>query len=274
MFRRAAGGYQHKIPTKVSYGIILCRKAENNRPEVLLAHKRYTYAFADFIHGRYTKHRNGLDATLSGMMYMFDQMTCEELLDIYSLKFDQMWYRVWLNENKELYNKKNAKFQSVFMQNDSGESLRRFIMKARSSGVLLWEAPKGRKKSSYESELLCAIREFGEETGVDKGSYKLVPGVKRKVSYVSCGVRYICNYYVALATKFCSAQSALSSKPTLSKVNTMGEISEVKWFDIEKIRLIDNNKCLESLIKPAFKSIRQFLNGYTRKPHLSFDTLQ
>lgn len=270
MSNRVTGGFynynytQQKPPTKVSVGIILCRKNENGKPEVLLAHKRYTYAFADFIHGRYVRSRNGPEYTLSSIASLFNQMTCEELLDIYSLRFDQMWYRIWLTlENKDLYNRKYAKFQSTFIRDDGGATLKKFIMQARSIGTLLWEVPKGRRQNNKESDLVCAIREFNEETGIEKNKYKFFPGIKRKISYISSGTRYICSYYAALATSYCSTVSgSATSKPTLSKVNTMGEISEIRWFDIEKIRLIDvPGKHLEALVKPVFKIMNQYLKG-------------
>ena len=62
-----------RIPTKTSIGIILCRKNVNTgRPEVLLAHKRYTYAFADFVHGKYVRSRIGSNAMLRYIAPLFD----------------------------------------------------------------------------------------------------------------------------------------------------------------------------------------------------------
>jgi hypothetical protein len=109
-----------RISTKTSIGIILCRKNVNTgRPEVLLAHKRYTYAFADFVHGKYVRSRIGSNTMLRYIAPLFDHMTREELFDILSLNFEQMWYRIWLTtDNKDLYNKKYAKFQSTFMRDD------------------------------------------------------------------------------------------------------------------------------------------------------------
>ena len=82
------------IPTKTSVGIILCRKNENTRrPEVLLVHKRYTYAFAEFVHGRYQRGPRPTAAVGPGTSFVTELLDCmsrEELLDIYSLNFSQM----------------------------------------------------------------------------------------------------------------------------------------------------------------------------------------
>lgn len=253
----------NKVPTKTSIGIILLRQnPTNNKPEVLLAHKRYTYAFADFIHGKYSRGKQTNEVYIRNACQLFSEMTCEELLDVLSLRFDQMWYRVWLTlDNYELYGRKLAKFNSIFMV-DNGFTLRKCISQVRAYGELSWEIPKGRKNTSYESNAVCAIRELTEETGIEKNEYRILPGVKRKVSYISAGTRYINEYYIALANPHRALMPEKdNSKPTLRKINLMAEVGEIRWFDIERIRLIDSRKHLENLIKPAFKLMKKYLKG-------------
>ena len=253
-------------PTKLSIGVILCRRNEmTGRPEALLAHKRYTYAFAEFVHGRYARGCAGSNAAIRCVAPLFNRMTREELFDILSLNFEQMWYRIWLTaENRDLYNKKYAKFQSTFMRDDGGAALRRAVMVARAAGVLLWEVPRGRRLNTREADIICATRELYEETGVEKSDYRLLPGVKRRVSYVSSGTRYICAYYVAIANPHL-AHSAIyddPSRPTLREINYMAEVSEARWLDIEQIRLIDTaDSRLGALVAPAFKLVKQYLKG-------------
>lgn len=256
----------HRLPTKTSIGIILCRvNVASGRPEVLLVHKRYTYAFAEFVHGRFSRGRAGPAATMRSVAALLDQMTTEELLDVWSLDFEQMWYRIWLSrEKRDLYNKKYVKFQSTFMRDDGGESLRRAVQQARSRGVLLWEVPKGRRTNPREPDILCGVREVREESGIDKSEYRILPGVKRRVSYVSSGTRYVCIYYVAIANPRLAACDLGSGRcpgdpgrPILREIHHMGEVSEVRWHDIERVRLIDSpDSRLESLVGPAFRLMK------------------
>ena len=251
-------------PTKTSMGVILCRRnAKTGRPEALLAHKRYTYAFSEFVHGRYTRGRPAV--AFHRVAPHFDYMTREELFDILSLNFEQMWYRIWLTlDNRDLYNKKYAKFQSTFMRDDGGVALRRLVMLARPFGTLLWEVPKGRRLSAREPDILCATRELYEETGVKKNEYRFLPGVKRRVSYVSAGTRYVCAYYVAIANPHLASAVNYDdpARPTLREINYMAEVSEVRWYDIEQIRLIDSSDSrIASLVAPAFKLMKQYLKG-------------
>lgn len=270
-----------KIPTRTSIGIILCRKNNTTgRPEVLLVHKRYTYAFTEFVHGRFARGKIKSSLSLRNVITnLLEQMTLEELFDIISLNFSQMWYRVWLTlDNRDFYNKKNAKFQSTFMCEDGGETLRKLVMLVHSKGTLLWSLPKGRHLNNNEANILCATRELFEETGIKKSEYHILPGAKRCVSYVSCGTRYNCIYYIAIAKSQVNKKTSI--RPTLRNIGDMAEISESQWYDIENIRLIDDVKLrLETLISPAFKLMNQYIKGKwdTRKHILSvrdFDNKQ
>ena len=258
------------VPTKTSIGVLLCRTNTTSlRLEVLLVHKRYTYAFAEFVHGRYPRGRdNGSqssqNAALRSAAALFDQMTLEELLDVYSLDFGQLWYRIWLTrDGRELYNKKFAKFHSAFIRDDGGVALRAAILAARSHGTLLWEVPKGRRQNPRESDILCAVRELREETGIEKSDYRFLPGIKRRVSYVSSGTRYTCTYYVAVANPRLSEHAFNDrSRPTLRDINHMGEVGEIGWHDIERIRMIDGPEHrLENLIDPTLRIVKRYKKG-------------
>lgn len=250
----------NSISVKRSYGIILCKiNPVNNRPEVLLVHKRYTYAYSMFVHGKYSRPNIWPKSSMSLVTNLLNQMTMEELLDIWSLNFKQMWYRIWLNyyEN-DIYKRKYAKFHNMFIKNDDGEVLKKAIQQVRNYNSLNWEVPKGRPIDSQERNITCAIRETKEETGLDKDDYIILPNVKRYVNYISLGTRYICTYYIALV----NPTIKYYNNPLLRDINNVTEINEVRWFDIDKIRLTDNyRKHLESLVNPAFKLVKKYLNN-------------
>lgn len=246
------------IPVKKSYGIILC-KINNitNKLEVLLVHKRYTYAYSMFVHGKYTKPNIWPKTSMQFIINLLSQMTLEELLDIWSLDFKQMWYRIWLNTNcdTDLYKRKCSKFCVSFIKNDNGAYLRSLIQQVRNYNFLHWEVPKGRAKNIQETNLACAIREIKEETGLNKIDYTIIPNVKRYVNYVSLGTRYVCTYYIAII----NPNIRYFNTSILHSISNLTEISETKWFDIDKLRIVDDHKKhLESLIKPAFKLVKKF----------------
>jgi 8-oxo-dGTP pyrophosphatase MutT (NUDIX family) len=254
-------------PVKKSYGIILCRKNNvSGQPEALLVHKRYTYAYSEFVHGHYS----GRDT--SRLISLFELMTPDELLDIWSLNFDQIWYRVWLSyEHNIHYNKKFKKFHNVFIKDDSGVKLRRLVESVKVHGSLYYEFPKGKKivenfningdsqanlsEMKYESDLDCAIREFKEETNIDKKYYKIVYGFKKVHSYVHGGVRYIHTYYLAIAKKGLENNNI--------KINVInGEVLDMKWMDLNNIKLVDSQYLiLQKLVKPAFNVMKKYFKN-------------
>jgi 8-oxo-dGTP pyrophosphatase MutT (NUDIX family) len=239
--------------------IVTRRCPASRRLQAVLVRGRYSYEFAEFVHGRYSA-KNAREVAA-----LLDAMSVHERLDVYSLDFAQMWFRVWLTaDQRELYNLKFAKFHGAWIRDDGGERLRRLVLASRlgpgggrpREGGLRWEFPKGRRLSRREPDLNCAIREFEEETGIAKRAYQLFPGFHRRVDYIHMGVRYVNVYYVAHARR--EVEPGLDLR-TLSQV---AEVSEVRWMGIEQIRLVDTpTRRLERTVAPAFRYVKRRLRG-------------
>lgn len=199
---------------------------------------------------------------LNTVAELLNGMTREELFDVWSLNFEQIWYRVWLTcENRELFNRKNAKFQSTFMR-DGGKGLRQLIAQARANGRTLWEVPKGRRLNAREANVICAVRETHEETDIGKGDYRILPGVRRRVSYVDNKVRYNNIYYIAIANpRLENARGDAGTLALARSIHQMAEVSEVRWCDIEHLRLLDEKGRLEALVGPAIRLAKTYYRG-------------
>lgn len=250
------------IPVKESFGIILCKHVPTEPLNVLVVKKRYTYSYAEFIHGHYSI------KDLRKVYGLFEHMTPEELLDIWSLNFPQMWFRIWLSYDQTThYNKKYKKFYNAFMKHDNGKKLRKTVESTKNYSGLYYEFPKGKqiivedpiqKVITTEDPLVCAIREFEEETKINKKYYKIINGFNRRFSYIHMGVKYVNTYFLALA------------KPNLLTKNiyefchdiTNSEVTEVKWVTTRELQIIDSkNNMLTKLIKPAFNMIKNYIKG-------------
>lgn len=244
-----------RLHSKISFGVIITRiNAASGRPEAVLVRGRYSYEYSEFVHGRYSR------KNIRAVSALFDAMSVNERLDIYSLDFAQMWYRIWLTaERRELYNKKFAKFQAAWMRDDSGEDLRRLVQGSRPvqhDGGIRLEFPKGKRQSNREPDINCAIRETEEETGIAKRDYQILPGFKRRVSYVHMGVRYVNVYYVAVARR------DLHVGIDLRDLDQISEVSEVRWMSIEQIRLFDApDGRLENTVAPVFRYVKRHARG-------------
>ena len=250
--------------TKVSVGIIMCRlHEETNRPEAILVQGRYTYAYAEFIHGHYSRYNTKAITTL------FEHMTINERLDIFSLDFRHMWFRIWLTADRhELYNKKLSKFQAAW-QRDGGTQLRRLVCAAQGTGSVRWEFPKGRRQSNDETDINCALREFTEETNIPKNCFQLLPAFKRRASYVHMRVRYVSIYYIAIQRrKFVDPSSTISLRCSTQ----VAEIADVRWMDIEQIRHVEGpgRQFLEDTASAAFSYIKRYARNRVNPRSLPF----
>lgn len=227
-----------------SLGVACCR-FNDNRPEILLVCKRYTYAYNMFVHGKY----NSSDS--SALITLFSGMTIDEKHDLLSLNFMQIWYRIWLNSSQKTANYFIAKnkYESTFVV-DNGVRLRRLISKATHSNKV-WEIPKGRKKNKIEADIHCAVREFQEETGLSKKTYKIFPDATRSYSYIDGGTRYTNVYFLAFA------KHNIEPRIDFSLQDQVEEVSDIRWMDIEDIRRVDETKRLEKFVRPIFNFMKK-----------------
>lgn len=238
--------YPRGKPTteKISAGVACVRFAPTGM-EILLVRKRYTYAYNMFVSGRYKSDNS------SDLITLFNSMTVDEKLDILSLNFVHIWYRVWLNnlqKTSSFYTAK-SKFENAFVA-DGGARLRRLMSKSRENGQLIWEIPKGRKKGKTESDIACAVREFTEETTLTMKQCNICQE-KYKHSYISDGTKYTNIYYFAY--------TRLNITPVVNAANQLqvGEIAEIKWMNMNAIIHVDSGGRLTPIAKKIFKYMKK-----------------
>lgn len=248
---------------KSSAGIACCRY-NNSRMcyEIIMIRKRCTYSYITFILGCYSA-KSDDD---SWVRDLFKQMTTAEKLDILSLKFEQMWYRMCLTvynytdvngprvskSDINSYMKKKAKFESCFA-GDGGRKLRT-LMNNTSCGALLWEIPKGRK-SKNEMTIDCAIREFREESGVPKYKYTIIPYISPiSESHSNMNITYETRYFVA------DADPSVQARLNFNSGSQTHEVDDVAWMGLDDIRNIDPHGSNGRL----YRSIKRIFNIYKR----------
>lgn len=257
---------------KTSYGIALCRfnKEKNYQSEILMIKKRYTYHYFSFVFGHYKKYNN------KQIQYLFNNMTFGEKIDILSMKFNTMWYRLWINDpeknydinvnysnikpnddqygrNLKCYFRKKAKFETIFLR-DSGKRLKRFINNS-SNAVTPWEIPKG-SINENELELNCAKREFEEETGITSDKYTILWNVKPiNISHKDDDVVYRSVYYLA----YFNNDSCWQPKVKFDTCQQLSEVEQVRWVALNEITFLNlNTENRNRLIKNYKKIIYYF----------------
>jgi 8-oxo-dGTP pyrophosphatase MutT (NUDIX family) len=228
-----------------SLGVACCR-FNGTKPEILMVCKRFTYAYHTFVSGKYNSSNN------ADIIALLNDMTIDEKIDLQSLNFAYIWYRIWLSTPYKTSNYflAKSKFETAFVVNDGGVRLKQLITRSQHANKI-WEIPKGRRKNKSESDINCAMREFTEETGVAKKMYKIF-AAQRKYSYIDAGVMYTNTYFLGITSP------DVEPRIDLSSTEQYAEIADVRWMDIEAIRRIDDTKMLERFIKPVFNYMKKY----------------
>lgn len=183
------------LPVKRSYGILLCHYNVHRRCiDVLVVRRRVTYDFYDFVTRPTNNH--------SRLICMLNNMTCDEKLELLSLDFARIYYRLYGIDTNKMSPEHLSKYcilRDMFnrrFKRDAGRYLRCLIQASYSTDSI-WEVPKGHR-ALHEPRLNCAMREFEEETGIAPQHYTVLSLVPQMVFHISNGTRYESYYYVAM----------------------------------------------------------------------------
>lgn len=196
-------------------------RGNENKWEVLLIQKRYTYEYMDFVLGKYYNIRDK-----NMIRNNFGKMTYDEKMLILSMNFDYMWYHIWKCDNKnKCYEVAKNKFQKKY-GNKRNKLIK--LMANTSCGNLFWEIPKGRIEKG-EGRISAAVREFNEETNVPKRFYKILPDFNRKKKIIKSTMEYHMTYYIAITN------GNFSISMNYNNSEQVKEVKNLKWFSFDKL---------------------------------------
>jgi ADP-ribose pyrophosphatase YjhB (NUDIX family) len=170
-----------------------------NKIKFLLIKRKHSLGYTEFIRGNYKKDN------INGIIFLFQQMTQDEITNISLNTFDDLWDEYWGSDlRKKSFNKKQyieSKENFNCLKNKIGVdlSLDFYVNKVKSVYLIPeYGIPKGRKQRG-ESDIDCAVREFCEETGYSKHDFKIVNNVKPIIENMvgTNGISYRFVYYLA-----------------------------------------------------------------------------
>lgn len=251
---------------KKSYGLICYRfNVAKRQYEVIMIKKSVSYYFCDFVMGKYNVH------DVEKLKTLLNNMTYVEKMDLMTLNFDLLWYRIYKyvpngennrndqnNDNTIFYLKKKKIFNSNFVA-DKGKRLFDLIKNSRNVEEA-WELPKGRPNKN-EYTLDTAIREFKEETNIKdhqiKINWHLNPFIE---SFKDLDVLYKNTYYFA---EYCGNDDINDVK--FFQNDSFNEVSFIKWMSKTRLMHTELEPISAKRLVKMFDKIIKKIKNYKRK---------
>lgn len=211
----------------VSFGII-CYKIEKNEIKYLMIQRKDSLSFMEFVRGKY----NIEDSKY--IMKLIEYMTDSEKNLLLNNSFDKIWTYTWCQINylsfkhtKEYIESKN-KFEIIILNYNIKNSL---ITKNNNISEQEWGFPKGRKKLK-ENDVDCAIREFCEETQLNKDDIKIDTEIIpfQEIFFGTNNILYKHVYYIAKIIND-DAEILLDN----NCIEQIREIRSLKWFSEKEV---------------------------------------
>jgi 8-oxo-dGTP pyrophosphatase MutT (NUDIX family) len=249
------GKYWHtykycKIPI-TSYGIINVNIKEQ---KYLMICRKYSLGFVEFMRGRYTINN------ITYLKNIIDEMTMEEKNMLSTLDFDSIWKILWGSNSNDIRYKQEEKITKEKMNqliegityNNTIYTLNKLIKDSKTSWKEPeWGFPKGRRNYK-ESDINCALREYQEETGLDKSNIKILSNIApyNEIFTGSNYKSYKHTYFIGIH------QDHEMNFDNFQKI----EVSSMKWFTIDEAISIIRPYNIEKidLIKKIDQSLKEY----------------
>jgi len=191
--------------------------------------RRDSLGYVEFLRGRYTL------STTEFIQRLIDQMTADEHRRLVTQSFDDLWNRLWNHQHTRQYRNEYEHAKELFERlkttgDATGRTLAVYIAACPTHWMEPeWGFPKGRR-SHHESEFVCALREFREETGwrhpLPACSTEVPPLTELYTG--SNGIAYRQVYYVG----FCSGECNVGMDP--ANTVQLREVSAVQWCSLDE----------------------------------------
>ncbi len=224
-FKQIVHTYNKKDPI-TSYGILLFYIDPDNKISYLLAQRRDSIEYADFLRGRYS---------YPNLNTYFGLMTREERERLRMYSFDELWDDLWVNHDNRFYRDIRSKAKAKY---EANYQLMLGLLEETTTTTTEpgWGFPKG-KKNLHEPEIHCSFREFKEETrmSIDYLNLLNLPPSK-EVFKGSNGKMYSTVYYIAQVDHKIPIR-----KITVSGIRTetiSEEISNLRWCTLDEALLL------------------------------------
>lgn len=219
-----------------SFGIICFQIVHdsygNMIPKYLMVQRKDSLSYVEFIRGKYNIDQK------TYLLKLISNMTFQERERLRTKTFEELWKDLWLIDDSRCYMREfhdaKCRFEMLkrgcIMKNENNEVFYfdiDFILDNTSCNLTEpeWGFPKGRRNIN-EHDLVTALRECKEESGIDPHTIHIVNNLKpfEEIFSGTNKVRYRHIYYLG----YCSKAKKHLFNP--SNKQQSREIKDVKWF--------------------------------------------
>jgi ADP-ribose pyrophosphatase YjhB (NUDIX family) len=222
--------------------------------EYLMVRRKYSYDYIHIIRGLY-------DMNIENLIKSINLLTKREYSNILNSSFDELWEEIWqINAYKlEFRNEYNrAKDQYMYFKTYILPQIQHKINIVYT--IPEWGFPKG-KRDNNETNLECAVREFEEETGLDKTEYIILDRLYPLIEYIkgSNGIEYKHVYFIGLFNN--NFDTKTINKKT-KNIHQQFEIGDIGVYNSDQINDIVRSYDTEK--KDIINTIKIYLTYNTR----------
>tara|TARA_B100001121_G_scaffold308569_1_gene332986 strand:+ start:3119 stop:4039 length:921 start_codon:yes stop_codon:yes gene_type:complete len=195
-------------------------KKYKDKIRFLLVQRKHSLNYINFLRGIYDEN------DYNQLKKIFSLMSNNEIETIKNNNFDYLWNNLWnKTAKKKIYQKEYNESKKKFIKIEKLGYINKLFNIGSEYNSPEWEFPKGRKNVN-ESNYECAIREFYEETGIDKDNYYLLNNVN-SIHDDFIGTNNM-NY------KHIFYLSIIKNKDIVnyynSNIKSQNEISDIQWY--------------------------------------------
>jgi ADP-ribose pyrophosphatase YjhB (NUDIX family) len=216
-----------------------------------MVQRKHSLGYMEFMRGKYDI------INKEQINHLLEQMTPNEIHELNIKNFDYLWNMLWEGKSKtgiviknnyyyKEYISSKQKFYELKMTNNNI-----FDVNKSKFNFNEWGFPKGRRET-YETDIVCAMREFEEETNNNENEYTILDEINiiKENLIGTNGVKYRHNYYLAIIK---------NNKINNNKENN--EIADTKFMNIDEcinvIRPYHNSK--QQIVKKIHDLIVNFM---------------
>jgi 8-oxo-dGTP pyrophosphatase MutT (NUDIX family) len=232
MFCNNCGGKGHLFRTcrdpVLSCGVLLINSptlpVNPNNTKVLMIRRKDSMSFAEFMRGKYDP------ANIDYVSVLIKNMTLKEQAAVASETFETLWRQLWGDDRASAdYNPSRERFHQLNRVKLMRDNLSDYTEPE-------WGFPKGRRMRG-ETDMACAVREFGEETNIPRDAYVVLKNIVLEETFMGLNnVQYKHVYYVALLKEPDMVNLTQRFTPMQRR-----EISAIAWKSMDEA---------EALIRP------------------------